>query len=518
MSVRRFTLKEIASIVVQRRWVILVPFAVGFALMPFLARYAPPQYRSEALIVVVPQQVPDEYVKPTIGESVEERLPSITDQILSRSRLERIIQEMDLYAAERRRWVMEDVVQLMRRNISTAASGRQVDSFRVSYNSDDPERARRVTERLAALYIDENSRNRESQADSTSEFLDTQLAEAKRRLIEQERKLEEYRKQYAGQMPTQLQGNLQAIQNANLQLQSVNDATNRTQERRLLIERQLADAASLPPVLPAASGPDQPAAATPAQQLEIARTRLASLQQRYTPDHPEIVSLERTVAELAIRVSSQADSPAVDREKPMSASEAAQQKRIRDLQAELEVLDRQLAFIGSEEATLKQNIAEYQAKVEAVPTRESELVELTRDYGTMQASYTSLLMKREQSLVAANLERRQIGEQFRLVDSASRPERPYNERQRLGIMSAGAGAGLLLGLLLAALLEYRDSSFKQADEVVSALSVPVLASIPTMISDREQRAARRRRMVMDAGGCAVLGAAAIVVILWRLQV
>ena len=103
VSVRKYSLNEIASVIAQRRWLILVPFAFGVALAPFLARYAPERYRSEALIVVIPQQVPDNYVKPTVSESVEERLPSITDQILSRSRLERIIQEMDLYKAERAR-------------------------------------------------------------------------------------------------------------------------------------------------------------------------------------------------------------------------------------------------------------------------------------------------------------------------------------------------------------------------------------------------------------------------------
>ena len=115
MSVRTYTLNEIVSVIARRRWLILVPFAFGVAIAPLLARYAPERYRSEALILVIPQQVPDNYVKPTVSESVEERLPAITDQILSRSRLERIIQEMDLYKAERAREVMEDVVQTMRR-------------------------------------------------------------------------------------------------------------------------------------------------------------------------------------------------------------------------------------------------------------------------------------------------------------------------------------------------------------------------------------------------------------------
>jgi polysaccharide chain length determinant protein (PEP-CTERM system associated) len=517
---RRYTLSEIIHVIARRRWLILVPFAFGVAIVPLLARLAPERYRSEALIVVIPQQVPDNYVKPTVSGSIEERLPSITDQILSRSRLERIIQEMDLYKAERLRGVMEDVVERMRRDVTTTATGKDVDSFRISYVSDHPEKARKVTERLASLYIDQNSKDRENQAENTSEFLATQLAEAKRRLIEQEKKLESYRKSYAGQMPSQLQGNLQAIQNANLQLQSLNESTNRAQERRLLIERQLADARAVPALAasPPASGSDAPAPVSTARQLELAQARLAVFLQRYTSDHPEVVSLERTVAELVTRLETEEASAALTPpELPLTPAEAAQQKRIRDFQAELAVLDYQLAANRSEVSRLKQTVAEYQAKVDAVPTRESELVELTRDYSTMQTAYANLLMKREDSVIAANLERRQIGEQFRLVDAASRPEKPYNQLERLAVMGSGAAAGLVLGLLGVALLEYRNSSFRCAEEVLKALSLPVFASIPVMASDRECLVAKRRRWAVDAGGTALLLAAGAVLVLWRIQ-
>jgi polysaccharide chain length determinant protein (PEP-CTERM system associated) len=469
---------------------------------------------------VIPQQVPDNYVKPTVSESVEERLPSITDQILSRSRLERIIEEMDLYKADRSRKVMEDVVQMMRSDITTSAVGKTVDSFRISYVSDNPEKARKVTERLASLYIDQNSKDREAQAQNTSEFLDTQLAEAKRRLIEQEKKLEAYRKDHAGQMPSQLQGNLQAIQNANLQLQAINESTNRAQERRLLIEHQLADvtaSAALTPMSPEAG--DAPAPVSTAQQLSVARARLASFLQRYTPDHPEAVSLERTVAELETKLENESALSATQpaRERAMTPAEAEQQKKIQELQAELSVVDYQMASNRSENERLKQVVAEYQAKVDAVPTRESELVELTRDYSTMQTAYSNLLMKREDSVIAANLERRQIGEQFRLVDVASRPERPYNQLQRFEVMASGAAAGLLLGLLAVALIEYRDTSFRRGEEVVRALALPVFASIPVMVAEREHRAAARRRWAVDAGGTVVLLAAGLVLLLWRIQ-
>ena len=518
--VTRYSPGEIAHIIRSRRWMVLVPLALGIAAAPLLAPFAPALYRSETLIMVVPQRVPNDYVKATVTESVEDRLPTINDQILSRSRLERIIQEMDLYKDLRTRQVMEDVVAKMRSDVTPTLLGKEANSFRIAYVSDNPETARKVTERLASLYIEQNISDRENQAESTSQFLETQLQDAKRRLVEQEKKLEEYRKQHSGQLPTQLAGNLQAIQNANVQLQAVNESMNRALERRLLIERQIVDTEAMPVPPPVTGlGTEAVVPTSTAQQLEVARARLNLMLQRYTPDHPEVVSLERSVAELVARLEQETPVSATQaiQEKPLTAAEATQKKKILDLKAELAVVDHQLAANRTEEQKLKAAIIEYQVKVDAVPSRESELVELTRDYSTLQAAYASLLMKREDSLIAANLERRQIGEQFRILDPASRPERPYNQMQRLGVMSAGAVAGLLLGLAIIGLLEYQDSSFHREEEVFATLSLPVLALVPVMASDRERRARKRRTRLIDVASTALLILAVAVLVAWRFQ-
>lgn len=520
---KKYTPEEIVRIVVRRRWLILVPFALGVAATPHMASVVPERYRSETLIMVVPQRVPDSYVKSTITEAVGDRLRSISDQILSRSRLERIIADLDLYKRERTRQVMEDVVRRMRDDIKVDLDAKSMESFRVSYVSDDAGTARKVAERLAALYIEQNLRDRESQAESTSQFLETQLEDAKRRLVEQEKKLEEYRRRHAGQLPTQLQGNLQAIQNAQLQLQAVSESMNRARERRLLMERQIADAQVFPPAgaQPAAAGSaaDAPVPVPTAQQLEAARARLEMYKLHYTLDHPDVLSLQQTIADLQSRLEAEAPvgpSQPVS-EKTLSPLEAAQQKRIRDLQAELDVVDHHLAANQAEEVRLKQTMRDYQAKVDVVPTRESELVELTRDYSTLQTAYANLLMKREDAKIAANLERRQIGEQFRILDEASLPERPYNQLQRMAMIASGAVGGLVLGLLLVGFLQYRDSTFRREEDVLRVLTLPVLALVPVMPSDRERRAERRRTLAVDVAGIAVLLGSAAVLALWRVQ-
>jgi polysaccharide chain length determinant protein (PEP-CTERM system associated) len=513
---RKFTPEEIARILLRRGWLIVILLAAGLSAAPLLSRLEPELYRSETLIMVIPQRVPDAYFKSTITATVEDRLPSISNQILSRSRLERTINDFNLYSEQRAGGIMEDIVQQMRNDILVQLEGQ--DSFRVSYVSHDAQTAQKVAARLASLYIEENLRDRENLAEETNLFLESQLDEAKNRLIEYEKKLETYRRQHAGELPSQLESNLQAIRNAQLQLQSVSESINRARERRLLVERQIVDAETFPEPAPAAVAAPTQEPVTTQRQLDAVQAQLDLQRLRYTADHPSVRALERTIRDLKAKLEAEAQTPKpVEEKKTVSPAELMRQKRLLDLRAELDVIDHQLASSQAEEGRLKQLVAVYQSKVEVVPTRESELVELTRDYGTLQTAYASLLTKREDSKIAANLERRQIGEQFRILDPASLPERPYNEMRRIGIMASGALAGFVIGLLLIGLGEYRDLSLRQEPDVIRILSLPVLALVPEMRSSRERRSHRMRTVAANlTAGVALLGAVGLIVA-WRLH-
>jgi len=415
---------------------------------------------------------------------------------------------------------MEDIVARMRRDIGPVQIQTGQQSFRVSYESREPATAQKVAARLASLFIDENSRDRENLAESTNVFLESQLEEAKRRLLEHEQKLEAYRRTHSGELPSQLDGNLRAIQTAQLQLQSLSESLNRARERRLLIERQLVDAQTPPPavaVLPPGASPERQEPLTSAQQLDVAERNLETMRLRYTPEHPDVRRMERAIVELRERVAEDAKRPAAPVEKTQSPMEQARLKRVLDLQADLEVIDHQVSVSQAEEEKIKAVIAEYQSKVEAVPKRESELVELTRDYDILKKTYDSLLVKREDSKLAANLERRQIGEQFRILDPASLPVRPANQLKRLGISFAAAGIGLVFGLVLAAFLEYRDSSFVREEDVARVLELPVLALVPMMPSVRERRRLRLRSLAVNVAAVAVILASAAVLARWGIQ-
>src|SRR4029450_4137765 len=200
---------------------------------------------------------------------------------------------------------------------------------------------------------------------------------------------------------------------------------------------------------------------------------------------------------------------------PRTPSQILQRNRERALQLEMESLDRQITNKRAEEQRLRKLAAGYQARIEAVPARETELAELTRDHETVQKMYTDLLTKNEEAKIAANLERRQIGEQFKILDPARPAEKPFSPNRVL-INLLGAVGGLALGLGLAAFLEYRDASFRSQDEVTAVLSLPVLAQIPLIATPDELQQRRRRRHMIAAA--AVSAAVVVTAALWRIGI
>jgi polysaccharide chain length determinant protein (PEP-CTERM system associated) len=512
--------EDIVLIAWRRKWWAILPAIAITAGVYAWVRTLPNLYRSDTLILVVPQRVPESYVRSTVTTRIEDRLQSIQQQILSRTRLERIIQDFNLYAEARRTAIMEDVVERMRGNISVQVV--KGDAFRVSFTSDEARTAMRVCERVASLFIEENLRDREVLAEGTNQFLEAQLEDARRRLIETERKVEEYKRQYAGELPEQREANMQGLHNLEMQLQALTESVNRDRDHRLVVEKQIADAESPdavlpgpPPAPPPPVGPDGlPVGASAAQQLEAAQATLQGMQTRLTPQHPDILRMKRVINELQKKADAEALAKPVSTGAPVvSPFERLRKSRLADLKAEIEKIDKQVASKLENEERLHKGIAEYQKRIEAAASRQSELTELTRDYQTLQAMYTGLLGKKEDSKVAANLERRQIGEQFKILDPARLPERPTSPN-RPQLQSMGLAAGIGAGVALMALIEYLDKTLKSEADVTAALNLLVLATVP-ILPEVGSRVARRRKLIAISATVLVTVAAGAAAVAWR---
>jgi polysaccharide chain length determinant protein (PEP-CTERM system associated) len=419
---------------------------------------------------------------------------------------------------------MEDVIELMRRDISIQiprTRGREEPgSFTVGFTAESARSALQVAERLAAQFITESLQDRTVQADQTSQFLETQLEEARRKLAEHEQTFAQYRQKYSGELPTQVQSTLGLVQSTQAQLQGLADTMNRDRDRQLVLERTISDLMAIGSSRVQAQ---EPARNTPspgssaAERLTAARAAMRALQQRLTPEHPDMVRAEREIRDLEAKAAAEElNAPVGTGVVNASATLApADLTRLSTMQAERESLDRRIALNQAEEGRLQRELAILRAKVQVAPSREAEATELMRDYDSLDAQYRSLLDRAQQSRIAADLERRQIGEQFRLIDPARLPVRPFSpDRFRLNIM--GALAGLALGLALLALIEYRDTTFRTEDDFTVSLALPVLAVIPAMIARSDRQRTKKRRLVTVSASL-FAAASAVAVIVWKID-
>lgn len=496
---RQYTPEDIAAVAWRRKWIVVSVVSLVTTAAIAVSMQLPDLYRSETLILVVPQRVPESYVRSTVTMRIEDRLRSLRQQILSRSNLERIITDFQLFDADVQKRPMEVIVEEMRQRVVVDTV--REDTFQVSYISEVPRTSMIVTDRLAAMFIEENLRDRGLLADGTNEFLESQLDVARKRLVGHEQKLEEYRRRNSGELPSQLQSNLQVIESTQNQIQNLNESINRDRDRRLVMERSLADADNTTPIEPgnARSGVLDTPEVRAIDQLELARGELRDLLLRLKPEHPDVVAKTRTIKQLEAKVqgSSSGSGTAARNEPYLSGSELVRRARGRQIQQEMAKLDEQITNKEADMRELRQRMSDYQRRVDAVPGHESELTGLMRDYDTLQKVYADLLAKKENSQISANLERQQVGEQFKVIDPARLPEEPFSPN-RLRISLIAAALGLFLAVAVLGVIEYRDMTLRTEDEIVRTLVLPVIAAIPLMTAIADARRRARNRVLLGA--------------------
>ncbi len=480
----------------RRKWLGLVVFAVPFVTAASLIIFMPSLYRSTATILVDRQQVPESMVRPTVTSALETRLHTISQEILSRSRLDALIKQFNLYDDLRRRVPLEEVIERMRKDIKLELKSVQQTedrraatvAFALSYDGRNPETVARVTNTLASFYIEENLKARERQAVGTSEFLRVQLADAKKRLDVQEALVSDFKKRYMGELPQQTDANLGAIERLSTQLRLNSDTQTRFGEKREALARQLADAASMSP---GAVGTE-----SKVERLARLNQELRTLRSTYSDKYPDIARLKEEIATLEREI----EDPEPPKDQKATAAMSPSVLRIQQAQSEAES---ELTILKGEEKRLRNALASYIGRVENSPKREQELRELSRDYESTREYYQSLMKRHDDAQLAESMEHRQKGEQFRVLDPAipaAEPTAP--NRLRLLLMALGACVGLAVAAVM--LAEQVNASFRSVDELRALSAVPVLLSIPLIVTPEDTERRKRRMRLATASLATVL--------------
>ncbi len=481
---RDLSAEDYVGILKRQWWLIAIPALVLPLIAIAATFFIQPKYVSQTLVLVDQQKVPDSYVKPVVVEDLDQRLASMKEQIFSRSRLQPIIERFELFS--KGKMTIEDRLDLTRKAISITPIRSELSrtgglpGFFISFKSDRALIAQQVCGEITSLFVSENLHDREQSAQGTTDFLKSQLEDAKHSLDEQDAKLANFQRKFIGQLPGQEQPNVNMLASLDSQLEAATQALTRMQQDKAYEEAMLAqqtrewkqqESAGIAPT--DRQAPLQ-AAADRQAQLRKMELEAAELESRYTPSHPDVIKLRRNIEILRAQPIEAPEKTTAGTD--LTHIEPIETPQVQQMRAQLRSLEQGITQKKADQDRIEQQIKLYQERVQSSPMVQEQYKELTRDYQTALQFYNDLLNKKNQSEMATNLERRQQGEQFRVMDAPNLPEEPTFPNRR-AFAGGGLAAGLCLGLLLAAFREYRDTSLRNEKDIWAFTNLPTLAVI-----------------------------------------
>jgi polysaccharide chain length determinant protein (PEP-CTERM system associated) len=468
---RDLTMQDYMEILKRRSWLILACSIAGLGTSLTICHFLPAKYVSQTLVLIEQQKVPENYVKPVVNEDLNARLASMKEQILSRSRIEPIINQFGLYPKVSN---MDDKVEMTQKAIGInpipyGQGSRGMPGFFITFKAQDARTAQQVCGEITSLFVSENLSAREQSAEGTTDFLKQQLQDAKRNLDEQDAKLADFQRRNLGRLPNQEMGNANALQALTARLDAATQTVSRQQQDESFLEAMVTEQSQASSHIDPATGTTTGALQA---QLKEALQLEKEMEARYTPGHPDVVAIKRRIANLQAEIARDTTAPVKD-ETSVNTSDSPQLKQ---LKLQLRAVKLSVAEAKQEQAVIAQQVKNYEARIESSPMVEEEYKLITRDHETAQQFYNTLLTKMNESTMATALEHRQQGEQFRVMDAPNLPEEPTFPNQRV-FASGGLAAGLALGLLLAGLLEYRDTSLRNEGDIWAFTKLPTLAMV-----------------------------------------
>jgi succinoglycan biosynthesis transport protein ExoP len=487
------------EVVTRRRWILLAAlFVCGLAATAAAALW-PVRYRSESLILIEPQDVPSDYVRPNFTADASERLAAISQQVLSRTRLESLIDRYGLYSPAAGHPDPTRLIDRMRKDIVLepveADGNRKLTALKIEFTNGNPRVAQQVDSALTSEFINQSLEARTQASSATTDFLTAQLAQAQKHLAAEQTQLSNLKARYIGELPEEQQGNIQILSSLQAQLYSETNARNNA-EQRLIYLRSLVSADERMDQDQSQAGASR--SSSPASLAVIDKAisnlgqKLTGLEAEYTANYPDVVQTRDQLAKWqALRKAAllQAHSrPPANSLVPaaISASLTSSDPQIGEVQSRIKATQAEIAMRNRQIDSLKQRIAGAETRLRLTPLREQQLDAANRNYQNAQANYDSLLQKKLQSQLATSLERREEGARLQIIDPANLPQNPVAPN-RLEIVLGGWAAGVAVGLGLVSAREITDDTLRHDRDLRRQIPFPLLARLPILRSPADER-------------------------------
>ncbi|MGA9472187.1 MAG: Wzz/FepE/Etk N-terminal domain-containing protein [Terriglobales bacterium] len=495
---RELTMDDYLAMARRRLKVVIVPLLIA-PIAGVLVSYAfPPKYTSTSQVLVEGQKVPDAYVHSVVTTDFTQRVETLKNQILSTSRLQPMIQGLDLAKpGDETSKLMDDIRATFQvspapmTSMSAAAAAapqvrkkltatdEPVPVFNVSYTDSNPGRAQKITNAMASLMLEENLKSRGSIARDTTTFLSGQVAAAKSDLDAQDAKMAAFKRQFNGQLPGDIENNMRMLMSLNTQLDATTQNLGRAQQDKAYAESTLSQQISAWKSSQSSANPQ-----TLEQQLAALQTQLLQLQARYTDDYPDVAKTKADISKVQAKldeINKKANDPSQTSEK----ANANEPPEIAQNRFKIHQYQQLIEQYASDQKKLQASINDYERRTAMSPDVEQQYKQLSRDYDNAQAVYRDLLQKQSQADLGTSMETAQQGEQMTVLLGANRPEQPTFPTRPL-FAAGGLGAGLGLGLLLAIFLEFSDKSIRTERDAAVAMDLPLLISVPWVGPEAEE--------------------------------
>jgi protein tyrosine kinase modulator len=498
------------TLVLRHRWWVILSASLFWAIGLAASFLVPAKFRSETVILIEPQKVLPEVVTPNVAVDLQQQMQSLTQQILSRTRLVHIMDSFHLYGKKPNQIVSDTLVQRMRDDITIdlikgGGRGDDLSAFKVSYSAPTPALAQAVVGQITSLFIDENLHDQQQLSEDTTSFLDNQLEQARKDLEHQEQVLGSFRSKYVGELPEQLSSNVQILSGLQGRLQSATAALHQAEQQRIYLVSLIGQTQSAERRDSPAEDNQAPSAAGTAlaEQIEKMKAKLADLSTRYTPEYPDIIRLKEQIAS-AEAMQRQMDAASPSGTKTASSTRALPHPEnqqtispLAQLESQLKANEVEIANRKQEVKALETQIEEYQARLNLTPIREQELAAVVRNHQQSQTNYDSLLAKKLQSGMATDLAKREQGQQFSVIDPPSLPQRPYWPNP-LQFSLVGLLGGLAVSLGAIILKEVVDPRLRSEEDMRRWFTARIMGTIPPLLTPGEQNRSGRRALEIVA--------------------
>jgi polysaccharide chain length determinant protein (PEP-CTERM system associated) len=490
---RPMTMEDFTGMARRHLWLLVIPAILACFGTYVVSLKLPNRYESKSLILVEGQRIPDTFVKSVVTEDIGTRLSSMQELILSRTRLEPIVERYGLF--NNQGLAPEDRVNLLVKAIvitpiqamaDTRAS--QLPGFRVTVTLSDARQAQQVCTEITGMFIEEQLKGGEQEANSITQFLDKEVADAQAKMNDQDSQLAAFKRQYFGALPDQEQTNLGLLTTASTQLDNISQAIEHEQQDKSMWESLLNQQIS------SWKASQQTGGASPVtmdEDLKRKEEELATLQEHYTDAFPsvrakkdEIEQLKKKIAAADATKTTKTDTDSKNKPADTASSvPAIEPPSIQQLRLQISAVDLSIKEKIKQQQKIQDEYKSFQARVQTSPLVEQKYTELTRDFASAQADYNELLHKRGESAMSADLEHRQQGEHFTTLDAASLPESP-SFPIHWEFAAGGLGGGLALGAALVLMMEMKDKSIRTEGDVELLLKLPTLVMVPSVESKR----------------------------------